>query len=62
MTQGFTLIELMLYISLLSFMLGGLFSSAITLHDTTIVNKQAAKELLQAVNERNAQDLGIHQI
>jgi prepilin-type N-terminal cleavage/methylation domain-containing protein len=60
MIRGFTLIELLVYIALLSFMLTGLFFSAIQLHDSAFRSKEAARELIELINERDSHDQGLH--
>lgn len=60
--RGFTLIEVLIYMAILAFMLTGLFSSAIFLHDSVLRSERAAFALLEFLNERDSEDYGMHEI
>lgn len=60
--RAFTLIEILVYLSLLSFIFTSLFNSIIFLHDQASAARSGAEELLKAVNARDAQDIGTHDV
>lgn len=62
MTRGFTLFEILMYIAVLSFILTGLFTSALYLHDAGLRSKVSAEALLRLLNTRDAADLGTHDL
>lgn len=59
--KGFSLLETILYMGLLSLMFTGLITSTLFLHDSMVKNGQAASALLDLLNERDASDIGIHE-
>jgi len=60
--KGFSLLEILIYISLTSFMLSGLFASAAFLHDSMLRSKREAIEMLDTLNARDAADIGTHDL
>ncbi len=60
--RGFSLLEIVLYLALFTFMLTGLFVSAAFLHDSMQHSKVEAVQLLESMNARDASDIGTHEL
>lgn len=60
--RAFTLVEVLLYIALLTFMFTGMFSSAAALHDSMRYTHKKAATLETSLMEQDRADLGFHRI
>lgn len=58
--RGFSLLETILYIALLSLMFTGFITSALFLHDALVRSGHTASDLLDSLNARDAADIGVH--
>lgn len=58
--QGFTLIETVLYIGILSLVLSALFASAAVLRDTSTYTRQEAETIQSELLLQDAADIGLH--
>lgn len=60
--KGFTLIETVVYLALLSFMLANLFGALTLLHDSAARSRRSAEVLLHSLNATDSADYGTHPI